>query len=385
MDCVEILEFASDEEFRRVCPDGFVYNIEVEDNHNYFANGILVHNCGSKTSKKVLEEVPAYFRLGASDSMKEDDPGRSRDILGLFGPMLNDVTAAPLIDTGRIAVPHIYILDDLNWNNRFRTVAYAPLPNSKAFVLMDGRWERGVYKGPVFETDDAGVVKTRRVKTAEWDEQEADWVYVDEPIIVQGLHRVELEGQVLEIDSRWCLLERMYDRCIIQFKERNETIVEWAQHFSSLNYPTLIVCTRTLHIYILESLLKKVIDPKLVDILFGEATPKERDQTFDWFRSTPGSILITPLVKEGVSINEIRAMIVADYVSNWEVMNQIVGRALRKKHEDNAAEIVLFRDRQHPVLRRGFNNMLSQLIKIQGYRFYDPSPLSPKELQPRLL
>lgn len=28
-----------------MCPDGLVYNIEVEGNHNYFVGGILVHNC----------------------------------------------------------------------------------------------------------------------------------------------------------------------------------------------------------------------------------------------------------------------------------------------------------------------------------------------------
>ena len=39
------------------------------------------HHCGSASSKKVLLEVPAYFRLGASDSVKEDDATRSRDIL----------------------------------------------------------------------------------------------------------------------------------------------------------------------------------------------------------------------------------------------------------------------------------------------------------------
>lgn len=30
-----------------MCEDGFVYDIEVEDNHNYLAEGILVHNCGA--------------------------------------------------------------------------------------------------------------------------------------------------------------------------------------------------------------------------------------------------------------------------------------------------------------------------------------------------
>lgn len=352
--------------------------------HKWFASFMAVlydevHHCGSKTSKKVLEEIPAYFRLGASDSMKEDDPVRSRDILGLFGPILNDVTAAPLIDKGRIAVPHIYIVDDLNWNNRFRLVNYSPAPGSKAFMLVEGKWELGTYRGPVYELDAKGVVKTKTVTTNEWDEEAGEWKTALEPIIVQGLHRIEFEGTTIEMDSRWCLLDRMYDKCVIQFKERNDAIIEWTKYFVEQDLPTLVVCTRTLHIYILEALMKKQLDPERVAILFGEASPKERDETFEWFRSTPGSVLITPLVKEGVSINEIGAMVVADYVSNWEVANQIIGRAIRQK-ESGRAEIVWFRDRQHPVMRRGCNAMFKNLEKIQGYQFYDPAPLSPREL-----
>ena len=357
-------------------------------NHDWFNTFMVVlydevHHCGSKTSQKVLLEIPAFFRLGASDSTKEDDPTRSHAIHGLFGPILNVVTAAPLIARGRIAVPHIYVLDDPNWHNRLEHVQFSPLPNSKAFVLMDGVWSAAVYKGQVYERDDEGVIKTRTLQTSEWDDDLQDWKRIEEPIIIQGLHQMEMDGEVLEVDSRWCLLDRMYDRCIIQFKERNQLIVEWAAHFSALAYPTLIVCTRTLHIYILESLLQKVIDPEMVRILFGWATPKERDEAFDWFRSTPGSVLITPLVQEGVSIHQIRAMVVADYVANWEKANQIIGRAIRQKDEEfeNRAEIVWFRDRQHPIMRSGCNKVFKRLALIRGYEFLDPSPLHPWELE----
>lgn len=45
--CVEVLEPGSDGTFGGLCPNGVVYDIEVEDNHNYFVgeSGILVHNC----------------------------------------------------------------------------------------------------------------------------------------------------------------------------------------------------------------------------------------------------------------------------------------------------------------------------------------------------
>lgn len=45
VDSVKILESGDNGTFGGVCPDGYVYNFEVEEHHNYFANGILVHNC----------------------------------------------------------------------------------------------------------------------------------------------------------------------------------------------------------------------------------------------------------------------------------------------------------------------------------------------------
>lgn len=42
---VEVLERGSDGGFGPVCSDGLVYNLEVEETHTYFAEGVVVHNC----------------------------------------------------------------------------------------------------------------------------------------------------------------------------------------------------------------------------------------------------------------------------------------------------------------------------------------------------
>lgn len=338
-----------------------------------------VHHAGAKTSQKILEAIPAFFRFGASDTTKEDDERRWNDIRGLFGPVVNVVKAAPLMKVGRIAKPHIYIVDVKDWNNRFESVGYKPLPQSKAFVLVDDEWKQGKYLGPVHETDDEGEIVTKPVKTAIKDDND-EWVVEDQPTIVTGLHRIEIDGKEHQLPSKWCLLDRAYDRCIIQFRERNDAIVKWAAYYSQQDLPTVVVCTRTLHVYILEALLQKAVKPELVDILVGKDTPKARDDCFDWFRNTPGSVLITPLVKEGVSINEIRAGVIADYVADWEVANQMVGRFIRQKQGNNEAHITWFRDRQHPVLRRGCNTVFQNLFQIQGYHFYDPAPSDPAKL-----
>ena len=45
MDRVEVLEPTSDGTFGGLCPNGLVYNLEVEGTHTYIAEGVIVHNC----------------------------------------------------------------------------------------------------------------------------------------------------------------------------------------------------------------------------------------------------------------------------------------------------------------------------------------------------
>jgi superfamily II DNA or RNA helicase len=108
-----------------------------------------------------------------------------------------------------------------------------------------------------------------------------------------------------------------------------------------------------MHILILETLIGEMLGKDQVRILFSDHTPSQRDDAFNWFRHTPGHVLISPLLKEGVSINEIRGGVIADYVGGWEPMNQLIGRFIRKKKGENEAHITAFIDVQHPALRRG--------------------------------
>lgn len=83
--------------------------------------------------------------------------------------------------------------------------------------------------------------------------------------------------------------------------------------------------------------------------------------------------MVTPLIKEGVSINEIKAMVVADHVADYEVARQIIGRAMRPKgKKDNRAHVVWFWDRQNSTLSTGCRSVLSYLEKTEGYEYYHP-------------
>jgi len=330
------------------------------------------HHSGSKSSKKILMAIPAYFRLGASDTDKEGDLVRYNEVRGLFGPMLNDIKASPLINIGRLARPHIYVVDVPDWVGRFKEVPFRPAAGSPAFMLLDGSWVKASYVSPVYEVDSKGATKMKSVKTADKDEN-GEWIVTQEPVVSPGLHRLNIAGVEHEIESRWCLLDRMYDRAIIQFKKRNAMIVAWAKYFQRKGWSMVVVATRTTHVYILESLIQDALEKDTVNILVGDDSPARRDAIFDWFKATPGCCLVTPLIKEGVSIHEIRAMIVADHVADFEVARQIIGRAMRPKQgEDNRARVIWFWDKQHPVLRKGCAQVLNRLERVEGYKFFHP-------------
>ena len=336
---------------------------------------LLVDECHHVTSdswERVMLSSKAFFRLGASDSASEDDIMKAHKMKSLVGPKRHEVGAAGLLDVGRLAVPHIYIVDDMSWHRRYAHLEHEADEGSDAWALINGKWERGAYMGHVHECDEHGIPVMREKRKMEGKKM----VTVREPVILPSHHLINIEGENYEVQSRWCLLERMYDRAIIRFKERNELIVEWSKHFHGQDKRTLVVATRTAHVYILKSMLRKAVDPDMVDVLIGESSPKERNETFEWFKDTPGAILVTPLVKEGVSINEIDAGIIADKITSWDYAKQVIGRFVRpKKHrseDENYGEIVMFMDRQHPKYFSSCRKLIKKLETIEGYKYYYP-------------
>lgn len=101
------IKFIEDEEY--------VYDITVEDNHNFFCNGILVSNCHHISSTTFVDVMnmckDAYYRIGVSATPWRD----SGDEL-LIEAMLakrkpeNDVNASKLIDLGYLVPCNINIV-----------------------------------------------------------------------------------------------------------------------------------------------------------------------------------------------------------------------------------------------------------------------------------
>ena len=99
VESVEVQEQTSDGTFGGMCCDCYGYNIEVEDNNNYFANGVLVHNChhaiGSPTRVmqfyKVLSSLCARYKIGLTATPKRAD-GLERSMFALLGGIICEVS-----------------------------------------------------------------------------------------------------------------------------------------------------------------------------------------------------------------------------------------------------------------------------------------------------
>ena len=68
--------FAKIVEIKRVKSSCDVYDIEVENNHNYFAEGILVHNCKNPTSQqgKALLSIQPKYAIPMSGTFLVNSP-----------------------------------------------------------------------------------------------------------------------------------------------------------------------------------------------------------------------------------------------------------------------------------------------------------------------
>jgi len=317
------------------------------------------HYAASDSWQVMLDNLRAVWRFAASDSHKENDDTGATVLLGLFGPILHTVTTGDMLELDRIAEPHVHFIRNKGWRGKFNGVPHVPEPDTRAWM---------------YDADTGGFKKSTFLRYAPVldEEGEEEWIFKKGqlcPSTQPGIYEVMPEGAAEPVNcaGKWLLLERAYDRAITSFKERNAEVVQAAVSFSAKGWPSLVVATRTLHAYILTTSLVKVLGEDKVQALMGDATSKERDIAFEWLKATPGSVLVSSLVKVGVSINEIRAGVVADHIADHEVFNQIVGRFIRKKEDTDKAHIVVFDDIQHNGMAQNSRALARWASKASGY------------------
>ena len=93
---------------------GDVYNLHIEDNHNYFVEGNCVKNChGAKAyiAQQIMQQATnSYLRLGLTGTVPKDPLDRANLISG-FGPVVYEVKANDLQKRNILSSIHISIFE----------------------------------------------------------------------------------------------------------------------------------------------------------------------------------------------------------------------------------------------------------------------------------
>lgn len=122
VESVEILQQTSDGTFGGMCANGYVYNLEVEGNHNYFANGILVHNCHHSTANTYLKIYGHYnnaMKLGFTATPIRLNKGGLGEV---YTDLITSVSTKWLIENNYLA-PYKYYSVKLADTSTLHTVA----------------------------------------------------------------------------------------------------------------------------------------------------------------------------------------------------------------------------------------------------------------------
>lgn len=104
VESVAFFQRGRDAEFERLCPGGAVFNLEVEEHHNYFVEGVLVHNCHHALADSYLNTLGHFDDhakvLGVTAT---PDRGDKKNLGKYFENIACEITMLDLVKQGWLA------------------------------------------------------------------------------------------------------------------------------------------------------------------------------------------------------------------------------------------------------------------------------------------
>jgi superfamily II DNA or RNA helicase len=126
--------------------NGYKYNIEVADNHNYFANNILVSNCHhtpASTFTELVDSMYARYRIGLSGTLERKD-GKHVLLKDYFSNTVYqppvDNTLEPVV---HILKPGVFLESGLPWAQKINKLLYDDSYQKFIADLAKAQIERG--------------------------------------------------------------------------------------------------------------------------------------------------------------------------------------------------------------------------------------------------
>ncbi len=102
----------SSKQFERLYRQGYVYDLTVENNHNYFVNDILVHNCHHAVAgqwRNITDANPHAYLLGLSATPERlDGKGLGVECGGVYETLVLGPSVRSLIEQGYLSQPRVF-------------------------------------------------------------------------------------------------------------------------------------------------------------------------------------------------------------------------------------------------------------------------------------
>ena len=142
--------------------------------------------------------------------------------------------------------------------------------------------------------------------------------------------------------ARWDDWKECYDNYILNGKQRNRAIVKIVKKLYQLGHKIYVDVRYIRHGELLEQLLRNEKVPAV--FISGRESSERRQAILKRFESD-GFVLISTLIKEGVDLPKMSAIILAGGGRSSVQVIQTIGRSLRPKVGSNEAIVVDFYDR----------------------------------------
>lgn len=158
--------------------------------------------------------------------------------------------------------------------------------------------------------------------------------------------------------------KELYEEMIMENEERNKAIIEKAVELANDGHRVLIDVRRIEHGKILVEMLKQ----RNINSEFLSSQSPNRWEILEKFKSGEIKVLVSTLLKEGVDIPEISAIILAGGGKSDIMTIQTIGRALRPKNAKEA--IIVDIEDDDPLLFTHFIEREKALKQYYG-KYYD--------------
>lgn len=295
LDSFEILKQTSDGEFGGVCPGGCVYNIEVEGNNNYFAGGVLVHNCHHASAPTWQAQIEScngarWGFTATPESENFDAIERDRSLEELFAPV------GEWIRVERVNVGSSLSKARVTWLD-------VDAPGLQAKI-------------------DAEISKTYHSRLRYW-----------------GGKSGELRAMVA-----WQMCIRLG---IVENQARTELAIEKARYHVERGDSTLVLVNQVEHA---QQIAEAIGDA--MACYSGMGAKVRRHTLYDFKTGKLKCIVATSLADEGLDVPIASALVLVSGGKNKAKAEQRTGRVLRAFAGKTEATIYDFADTFHPLMRK---------------------------------